>query len=464
MGNYFLRKGTSKEATLFVRIRKRVPKIDKNVNTRIVIDRNVWERANKDAASLEKFYRSKDGQTIYRKMCAIDQALEELLCQGKFDDQNIDQAIESIVFAEIREQQRKEEEERKQKKQAAEEARKKDVRTFLNDFIAGIREGSIKHNGNTYSTNTCKVWESFRLILERFHKKYPFTWESIDQRLVDKFLFMLEKEGYMPKSINKYLVCFRAMVGYAHKARFHNNSVAEKCFSKIRVRECDKAKEIYLNDAELQALYEMSLEGLDAQVRDVFLVGCYTCQRYSDYSVLTANNFTTTARGNKVVRLIQKKTSTPVVVPIMNDNLLRIAERYDFNIPEISDVILNRYIKEILKRLSEEVPSLQKTEITKLTMREREMEERGDAEFMRIDDGDVIKYRYDLVTSHTARRSGITNLYLTGLFDTVQMMSISGHKDQRTFFDYIKLSSDEIADKIMEKLRQSENVGNEGLF
>ena len=163
------------------------------------------------------------------------------------------------------------------------------------------------------------------------------------------------------------------------------------------------------------------------------------------------------------MRLIQKKTSTPVV-PIMNDNLLRIADRYNFNIPEISDVILNRYINDILKRLSEEVPSLQKTEITKLTMREREMEERGDVEFMRNDNGDVIKYRYDLVTSHTARRSGITNLYLTGLFDTVQMMSISGHKDQRTFFDYIKLSSDEIADKIMEKLRQSENVGNEGLF
>ena len=97
-------------------------------------------------------------------------------------------------------------------------------------------------------------------------------------------------------------------------------------------------------------------------------------------------------------------------------------------------------------------------------MRERDMEERGDAEFMRNDDGDVIKYRYDLVTSHTARRNGITNLYLTGLFDTVQMMSISGHKDQRTFFDYIKLSSGEIADKIMEKLRQTENVGYKGLF
>ena len=160
-------------------------------------------------------------------MCDIDQTLEELLSQGKFEDTYIDRAVEAIVFAEIREQKRKGEEERKQKKQAAEEARKKDVRTFLDDFIAGIRESSIKHNGNTYSANTCKVWESFRFILERFYKKHPFTWESIDQRLVDKFLFMMEKDGYMPKSINKYLVCFRAMVGYAHKARFHNNSVAE---------------------------------------------------------------------------------------------------------------------------------------------------------------------------------------------------------------------------------------------
>lgn len=166
MGNYFLRKDTSKETTLFVQIRKRIPKIDKNVNTRIVIARNVWEKANRDAASLEKFYRTKDGQIIYRKQCAIDQALEELLIQGKFDDENINRAVESIVFAEIREQQCKEEEERQLKKKAAEEARKKDVRTFFNNFIAGIREGSIKHNGNTYSTNTCKVWESFRLILE----------------------------------------------------------------------------------------------------------------------------------------------------------------------------------------------------------------------------------------------------------------------------------------------------------
>jgi integrase len=464
MGNYFLRKGTGKEATLFVRIRKRVPPIDKNVNTRILINRDLWERVNKDAASLEKFYRTKDGQTIYRKMCAIDAALDDLLSKGLFDDEHINHAVESVIFAEVREQQRREEEERLAMKFEKEEIRRKDVRTFLNNFIEGIKDGAIKNNGNTYGENTCKVWTSFQKILERFYQRHPFTWDCIDQRLVDKFLFMLEKEGYMPKTINKYLVCFRAMVGYAHKAKLHNNATAEKCFSKIRVRECDKAKEIYLTTEELQALYEMELNGLEAEVRDVFLVGCYTCQRYSDYSTLTVDNFTTTSRGTKVVRLVQRKTQTPVVVPILNDNLLRIAEKYAFNIPTVSDVILNRYIKAILKRLSETVPSLATTEITKLTMKEREKEAKGEVAFMRNLQEEAIKCRYDLVTSHTARRSGITNLYLTGLFDTVQMMSISGHKDQRTFFDYIKLSSDEIADKIMERVRQSEMQTNESLF
>lgn len=46
----------------------------------------------------------------------------------------------------------------------------------------------------------------------------------------------------------------------------------------------------------------------------------------------------------------------------------------------------------------------------------------------------------------------------------LNLFRISGRKDQRTFFDYIKLSFGEITDKIMEELRQSGNAENEGLF
>lgn len=56
--------------------------------------------------------------------------------------------------------------------------------------------------------------------------------------------------------------------------------------------------------------------------------------------------------------------------------------------------------------------------------------------------------RYNCVTTHIARRSGITNMYLTHKYTILQMMHVSGHKTQKTFMDYIKLSSDEIADEI----------------
>ena len=60
----------------------------------------------------------------------------------------------------------------------------------------------------------------------------------------------------------------------------------------------------------------------------------------------------------------------------------------------------------------------------------------------------VMTPRYNCGTTHTARRSGITNMYLTHKYTILQMMHVSGHKTQKTFMDYIKLSSDEIADEI----------------
>ena len=332
-------------------------------------------------------------------------------------------------------------------------------------FVKQIQTGEVRTNrGEHYSKQTISVWKQFRRVFLDFYSKHPFTWEQIDQNLINRFRTYLEGCDYMKKTIDKYMRLFKQVISDAEKLGYHSNHIGKNLIKRLSIKESDKTKEIYLTKDELEAMFEMELSGTEELVRDMFLIGCYTGQRFSDFSNINETCIGVTSKGVRVIRVEQQKTNTPVVVPILNDNLLRIAERYDFEIPTVSDVILNRYIKLILKRLSESVPSLGETEVTKLTMKEREKEARGEAEFMRNEYGDVIKCRYDLVTSHTARRSGITNLYLTGLFDTVQMMSISGHKDQRTFFDYIKLSSDEIADRIMDKLRQSEQASNETLF
>lgn len=465
MGNYFLRtkreKGT---ASVYLRVQKRNPKLNILVCSKVSVDIQQWDKVTQDVAKWNDYCKTQDGRKVKETLDSISSAIDNLISQGIYDKARIDEVVEAIVFREERERQRIQEEEERQEqerlrqiKEQEEEARKADVILFLENFLEGIKNGRIKNGAENYTLNTCKVWSNFLGILKRFIQISPFTWKDINKALADRFVSFMEKNGYMVTSINKYIICFKAMIQNAMDQELHNNLIALRAFSKKKIQETDKAKEIYLTKTELQALYEMPLEGLKDKVRDVFLVGCYTCQRFSDYARLEKENFTKTAKGTKVVRIVQEKTGNDVVIPILNDNLLHIAEKYGYDIPKVNDVILNRYIKQILKELSSTVPSLARKERTLLTMKEREKEKQGLVSFERDNKGYVIKPRYELVSSHTARRSGITNLYLSGNFDTYQMMSISGHRDEKTFYEYIKLSSDEVADSIAQKKEEHKN-------
>ena len=473
MGNYFLR--TKKEkgtASVYLRVQKRNPKLNILVCSKVSVDIQQWDKVTQDVAKWNDYCKTQDGRKVKETLDSISSAIDNLISQGIYDKARIDEVVEDVVFREERERQRIQEEEERQEqerlrqiKEQEEEARKADVILFLENFLEGIKNGRIKNGAENYTLNTCKVWSNFLGILKRFIQISPFTWKDINKALADRFVSFMEKNGYMVTSINKYIICFKAMIQNAMDQELHNNLIALRAFSKKKIQETDKAKEIYLTKAELQALYEMPLEGLKDKVRDVFLVGCYTCQRFSDYARLEKENFTTTAKGTKVVRIVQEKTGNDVVIPILNDNLLHIAEKYEYDIPKVNDVILNRYIKQILKELSSTVPSLARKERTLLTMKEREKEKQGLVSFERDNKENVIKPRYELVSSHTARRSGITNLYLSGNFDTYQMMSISGHRDEKTFYEYIKLSSDEVADSIAKKMdERKEAISNERLF
>lgn len=49
-------------------------------------------------------------------------------------------------------------------------------------------------------------------------------------------------------------------------------------------------------------------------------------------------------------------------------------------------------------------------------------------------------------------------MYLSHKYDIVQMMHVSGHKTQKTFMDYIKLSSEEIADEIAARTKKDSEM------
>jgi 16S rRNA G1207 methylase RsmC len=57
--------------------------------------------------------------------------------------------------------------------------------------------------------------------------------------------------------------------------------------------------------------------------------------------------------------------------------------------------------------------------------------------------------KYELISSHTCRRSFCTNQYLRGI-PTVLLMKISGHSTEKAFMRYIKIDEEMAAKKMME--------------
>ena len=458
---YFLKKDENKDkATLFVRVQDPSRKIDVQFTTRVKASVPEWKAAVANEDSLAR--HRKNNPKLHDTLGRIEVMLDREMSAPEFDRERIKAEILSISDpekSEILRKQReaaeaaKHEEERIKEEQArlikeGIDAERAKIWNFLDRFCEEIKTGARLNGHNRYAPGTVKAWFSFRKLYDQFDKKHRYTWNMVDRAFVTKFLAFMEKNDYMVSAQNKYLVDLRAIVNYAYLDGIHDNDRAMQYFAKKKIEEGDKAIEIYLTEAELQALYDMPLTGKQDEVRDIFLVGCYTCQRVSDYNDIDKDCFTTTAKGTPVIRLVQKKTRNEVKIPIMNPNLRAICEKYAYNLPSVVDVILNRYIKDILKRLSETVPSLGKMVTTKLTMKQKKLEEDGKLVVERNEKGEVIMPRYNCVTTHTARRSGITNMYLTHKYTIVQMMHVSGHKTQKTFMDYIKLSSDEIADEI----------------
>ena len=232
-----------------------------------------------------------------------------------------------------------------------------------------------------------------------------------------------------------------------------------------------------MSDDEINALYNMPLDGVREQVRDVWMLGYLSAQRVSDYAHFTKDNFKVTPNGVNVIVLQQTKTGNEIVVPILDERVMELCGKYNYDFPRVEARTINRYIKEVLHMLSANVHSLGELVRTQLSMAERqkettylEMQDRmemksyaiehdsGNLLYKRDYSGAIVKYKWEVVSCHTSRRSAVTSLYNSGLFDVRDMMSISGHQTIKNFEGYIKRGSIEQAERIAEKARKAKEV------
>ena len=324
-------------------------------------------------------------------------------------------------------------------------ATRHNMNKFIHIVIEEMKNGTrLTETQNFYNKNSIKVYDTFLKVWTSFQNTYlkrVLDFENVDASIYTEFIKYCYSKDYTAETINKYLSVLRSILKKGVSAKLSTNT---NFLDFKSTQENTDSKKPYLTDREIYALFNLELtDETQKKVRDIFLIGCYCGQRVSDYNNVTKDNLTTLKNGIKAFVFVQQKTKTTVSVPYLSDNVDTILNRWDYNLPRISDVTINKEIKKICRMAN----------ITELFF------------YKNIRGGKIVTStieKCDLITTHTARRSAITNLYKRNILNERELRSISGHKTEKSFSQYICLSSDEQAENIAEKLKaDNESKKNE---
>jgi integrase len=190
----------------------------------------------------------------------------------------------------------------------------------------------------------------------------------------------------------------------------------------------EHSESIYLSEDEIKELYDLDLAKSERlnKVRDLFIIGCYTGLRFSDLSQLRPENIN--ELGN-MVKIRTQKTDEVVIIPL-NSYIKKILTKYGGNPPEAYS---NQKMNEYLKDLGKEAKIKENIIVTATKGGIRQSE--------------TFK-KWQLITTHTARRSFATNAYLNNV-PTISIMKITGHRTEKAFLKYIRISQEDNANKLL---------------
>ncbi|MBN8852781.1 MAG: integrase [Sphingobacteriales bacterium 50-39] len=184
---------------------------------------------------------------------------------------------------------------------------------------------------------------------------------------------------------------------------------------------------IYLTSTEIDAICKVDLSAdphLD-RFRNMFVLGCLTGLRFSDYSSIRPEDI-----RNGMLYKKQGKSDHWVVIPLRSTAYDIIVNRFKNKIPKTTNEELNRHIKKIGQLAGINIPI-------------KASYKKGNQDIV------VTKPKYAWITSHTCRRSFCTNEFLAGTPSEL-IMKISGHKSLKDFYKYIRITPEEAGKKMQE--------------
>ncbi len=186
---------------------------------------------------------------------------------------------------------------------------------------------------------------------------------------------------------------------------------------------------VYVTDNEIERIVNLELENtLEKTVRDLFVIGCETGLRFSDFSRIDVDDI-----QNNQIHFSPKKTkrygNNKVIIPI-SGRLYAILKKYNHVPPTFNQKGITQF-NTTLRTICE------KAGLTQQIVRYRYIAGKEIKE---------VKSKFEEVSSHSCRRTFCTLKFLKGM-PAQAIMKFSGHKTERNFLKYLKLDAELTASK-----------------
>lgn len=290
---------------------------------------------------------------------------------------------------------------------------KKTILDYFDDYIETIKSTTAHTTVQKYK----QAKENFKDFQK--DKKRIYNTEMIDLKFRNEYVeYLIETKKYAPTTVYRKMKFLRTVLYFIENLGIKVNPFLHNSRFLTKDIEVDN---IALSESEIDEMERLNLSDNKRleQVRDLFLVACYTGQRFSDLNKINQSNII----DDEYIAIRQQKTNEQLTLPLLKA-VKTILVKYSYKLPKISNVKFNEYIKEVAKLCE--------------TLNKQY-------------NGDNKKVRWQMISSHTARRTFVTLNYGKGVdLDTLKLGT--GHKQTKTLQTYIKMNDKQKADLLRSKL------------
>jgi site-specific recombinase XerD len=250
-------------------------------------------------------------------------------------------------------------------------------------------------------------------------KKKVFYLSDFDSAFFNDLIAYFRKEkNISDNTLQRKLGFFKSFLNWCVK----NGYTVNAAFKDVKIKKRETSH-ISLSLSDLDTLESLDLDPVKDYYRDLFLIGCYSGQRFSDYKRFNKKFVV----GNNI-EIRAKKTGQFSYIPLTR-KLKALLDKYDWELPTISSQKFNDHIHEICRIAG----------FTEIVTRDRFFGNRKETEEIP---------RYKLIASHTARRTFITLSEQKGVSHSL-IMKVTGIKSLKTLENYIRVDKDRLSEAII---------------